>query len=140
MIGDVQKLVLLSNRASVACFVSIFVMCHVFLLQRRLSFLRTVCVFSSLHVGINFTVHPSLSLLLSVVSTARCCFQQSKRFPYVFSVAVLVGVGCAASFDSPPLSDISRQNSEEEPERSVELSLQEEIQRVTNVKASSKIK
>uniref|UniRef100_A0A8C5TTZ2 WD repeat-containing protein 3 n=1 Tax=Malurus cyaneus samueli TaxID=2593467 RepID=A0A8C5TTZ2_9PASS len=32
------------------------------------------------------------------------------------------------------------QNSEEEPEKSVELSLQEEIQRVTNVKASSKIK
>ncbi|NWS86931.1 WDR3 protein, partial [Toxostoma redivivum] len=34
----------------------------------------------------------------------------------------------------------AKQNSEEEPERSVELSLQEEIQRVTNVKASSKIK
>lgn len=61
-------------------------------------------------------------------------------FPYVFSVTVLVCVGCAGSFDSPPLSDISRQNAEEEPERSVELSLQEEIQRVTNVKASSKIK
>lgn len=53
---------------------------------------------------------------------------------------MLVCVGCAGSFDSPPISDISRQNSEEEPERSVELSLQEEIQRVTNVKASSKIK
>uniref|UniRef100_A0A8C5TUV4 WD repeat-containing protein 3 n=1 Tax=Malurus cyaneus samueli TaxID=2593467 RepID=A0A8C5TUV4_9PASS len=34
----------------------------------------------------------------------------------------------------------AKQNSEEEPEKSVELSLQEEIQRVTNVKASSKIK
>ncbi|XP_014739676.1 PREDICTED: WD repeat-containing protein 3 isoform X2 [Sturnus vulgaris] len=34
----------------------------------------------------------------------------------------------------------AKQNSEEESERSVELSLQEEIQRVTNVKASSKIK
>ncbi|NXS80009.1 WDR3 protein, partial [Erpornis zantholeuca] len=34
----------------------------------------------------------------------------------------------------------AKQNSEEEPEMSVELSLQEEIQRVTNVKASSKIK
>ncbi|NXD21647.1 WDR3 protein, partial [Spelaeornis formosus] len=34
----------------------------------------------------------------------------------------------------------AKQNSEEEPERNVELSLQEEIQRVTNVKASSKIK
>nr|XP_021404578.1 WD repeat-containing protein 3 isoform X2 [Lonchura striata domestica] len=34
----------------------------------------------------------------------------------------------------------AKQNSEEEPERSVKLSLQEEIQRVTNVKASSKIK
>ncbi|NXC90986.1 WDR3 protein, partial [Cercotrichas coryphoeus] len=34
----------------------------------------------------------------------------------------------------------AKQNSEEQPERSVELSLQEEIQRVTNVKASSKIK
>ncbi|NXB76249.1 WDR3 protein, partial [Donacobius atricapilla] len=34
----------------------------------------------------------------------------------------------------------AKQNTEEEPERSVELSLQEEIQRVTNVKASSKIK
>ncbi|PKU29021.1 wd repeat-containing protein hypothetical protein [Limosa lapponica baueri] len=34
----------------------------------------------------------------------------------------------------------AKQNSEEEPERSVELSLQEEIQRVTNIRASSKIK
>ncbi|NXK38911.1 WDR3 protein, partial [Piprites chloris] len=34
----------------------------------------------------------------------------------------------------------AKQKSEEVPERSVELSLQEEIQRVTNVKASSKIK
>uniref|UniRef100_A0A672U2R5 WD repeat-containing protein 3 n=1 Tax=Strigops habroptila TaxID=2489341 RepID=A0A672U2R5_STRHB len=34
----------------------------------------------------------------------------------------------------------AKQNSEEEPEKSVELSLQEEIQRVTNIKASSKIK
>ncbi|NXP45121.1 WDR3 protein, partial [Heliornis fulica] len=34
----------------------------------------------------------------------------------------------------------AKQSSEEEPERSVELSLQEEIQRVTNIKASSKIK
>lgn len=88
----------------------------------------------------NFTVQPLLSLFLNVVSTAGCCFQQAKCFPYVSSVTVLVCVGCAVSFDSPPLSDISRQNSEEEPERSVELSLQEEIQRVTNVKASSKIK
>uniref|UniRef100_A0A8C0F0D7 WD repeat-containing protein 3 n=1 Tax=Bubo bubo TaxID=30461 RepID=A0A8C0F0D7_BUBBB len=34
----------------------------------------------------------------------------------------------------------AKQNSEEEPEGSVELSLQEEIQRVTNIRASSKIK
>ncbi|NXQ43195.1 WDR3 protein, partial [Catharus fuscescens] len=33
-----------------------------------------------------------------------------------------------------------KQNSEEEPERSIQLSLQEEIQRITNIKASSKIK
>lgn len=58
----------------------------------------------------------------------------------IFSLSLLVCVGCAGSLDSLPLSDISRQNSEEEPEKSVELSLQEEIQRVTNVKASSKIK
>lgn len=91
----------------------------------------------------NFSVHPLLSLFLNVVSTAGkegSCFQQVKWFPYVFCVAMSVCVGCAGSFDSSPLSDISRQNSEEEPERSVELSLQEEIQRVTSVKASSKIK
>ncbi|NWU96663.1 WDR3 protein, partial [Upupa epops] len=34
----------------------------------------------------------------------------------------------------------AKQNSEEEAERSVELSLQDEIQRVTNIRASSKIK
>ncbi|NXY82078.1 WDR3 protein, partial [Alcedo cyanopectus] len=34
----------------------------------------------------------------------------------------------------------AKQNSEEEPEKAVELSLQEEIQRVTNIRASSKIK
>uniref|UniRef100_A0A8C3U083 WD repeat-containing protein 3 n=1 Tax=Catharus ustulatus TaxID=91951 RepID=A0A8C3U083_CATUS len=34
----------------------------------------------------------------------------------------------------------AKQNSEEEPERSMQLSLQEEIQRITNIKASSKIK
>jgi len=58
----------------------------------------------------------------------------------LLSVSVLVYVGCAGLFDSSPLSDISRQNSEEEPEKSVELSLQEEIQRVANIRASSKIK
>ncbi|KAM4681903.1 WD repeat-containing protein 3 isoform 2-T2 [Amazona ochrocephala] len=34
----------------------------------------------------------------------------------------------------------AKQNSEEEPEKSVELSLQEEIKRLTNIRASSKIK
>lgn len=59
----------------------------------------------------------------------------------LFSDPVLVWVGCAELSASPPLSDICRKKSEEEePEGDVELSLQEEIQRVTNIKASAKIK
>lgn len=67
-------------------------------------------------------------------------FSRLSGFLMLFSVPVLVCGGCAELFDCPPLSDVSRQNSEEEPERNVELSLQEEIQRVTNIRASSKIK
>lgn len=41
----------------------------------------------------------------------------------------------------PPLFDASRQKSEEDERKgNVELSLQEEIQRVTNIRASAKIK